>query len=112
MSEKEKVYPVRRPENCAVCPSHPGAVLKGLYLDELHVTIGDFSKILGVSRKALSMIINGRKSVTPEMALRLAKALNTDPRLWINLQNNYDLWQAKHLKPDFLDNIKRVAAVL
>ncbi len=112
MNEREEAYPAKRPEENAVCPSHPGAVLKGLYLDELGVTIGDFARSLGVSRKAVSMIVNERKSVTPEMALRFAKALDTAPRLWINLQSNYDLWQAKHEKPGFLDSIKRVAAVL
>lgn len=52
---------------------------------------------LGVSRKAISAIVNERKSVTPEMALRLSRAFpNTTPEFWLNLQKNYDLWQAVH----------------
>ena len=54
------------------------------------------SDILGVSRKALSNIVNEHKSITPEMSLRLSKALNTTPDLWLNLQKNYDLWHTAH----------------
>ena len=51
---------------------------------------------LGISRKTLSKIINGRGAITPEMALRLSRAFNTTPDLWMNLQVNYDLWKAEH----------------
>lgn len=111
MADKRKVYPACRPEDRKVCPPHPGEMLKGLYLDELHITIGDFAERIGVSRKAVSMIVNGRKSITPEMSLRLAKALGTRPDLWIDMQAGYDLWQAKHAKPGFLDKIQRIAAL-
>jgi addiction module HigA family antidote len=52
---------------------------------------------LGVSRKTFSKIINERGSITPEMALRLSRAFDTTPDLWMNLQKNYDLWQAENL---------------
>jgi len=51
---------------------------------------------LGVSRKTLSKLINERGAVTPEMALRLARAFDTTPQLWLNLQQAYDLWRAEH----------------
>lgn len=51
---------------------------------------------LGVSRKTLSKIINERGSITPEMALRLSRAFDTTPDLWMNLQKNYDLWKAEN----------------
>jgi addiction module HigA family antidote len=54
------------------------------------------AEILGVSRKTLSNIVNEHKSITPEMALRLSKALNTTPDLWLNIQKNYDLWHTAH----------------
>jgi len=74
-------------------PTHPGEILKELYLDELGVTISEFADHIGVSRKAISAIVNGRKSVTPEMALRFSMAFpNTTPESWTNLQRNYDLW--------------------
>ena len=76
-------------------PSHPGAVLRDIYLNELGVTITDFANDIGVSRKAVSGIVNGRKSVTPEMAVRFSKALGTTPDIWLNLQTAYDLWEAE-----------------
>lgn len=53
--------------------------------------------ILGGSRKTLSKIINERGAVTPDMALRLSRAFDTTPDLWLNLQTNYDLWQAANV---------------
>ena len=76
-----------------VYPSHPGVILQELYLSPLKISVSAFSRNAGVSRKAISAIINGRKSVTAEIALRLSNATNTSPQLWLNLQNNYDLWQ-------------------
>lgn len=79
------------------CPRHPGYILKMLYIEPLTLTITQLSQTLGVSRKTISAIVNERKSVTPEMALRLAQAFpNSTPESWINLQRNYDLWQVAH----------------
>lgn len=74
-------------------PSHPGKVLKGLYLTPLSLTITELAENIGVSRKAISKIVNERKSVTPEMAIRLARFFDTTPDVWLNLQKNFDLWQ-------------------
>lgn len=76
-------------------PAHPGRILKNLYLSPLGISNTKLAETLGVSRKAISLIVNERKSVTPEMALRLSKAFpNTSAEFWLNLQKNYDLWQA------------------
>jgi len=93
----------------AVCPSHPGEILKEFYLSELAISITDFAKDIGVSRKAISAIVNGHKSVTPEMAMRFAKAMKTTPQLWLNLQANYDLWHLAHEKKEIFSKIKPVA---
>ncbi len=77
-------------------PTHPGQILKHIYLEPLELSITELARRIGVSRKAISAIVNERKSVTPEMALRLAKAFSTTPELWLNLQRNFDLWQAAH----------------
>ncbi len=74
--------------------THPGGILKRQYLEPLSLTISNLSATLGVSRKTLSKIVNERGSITPDMELRLAKAFNTTPELWLNLQQNYDLWHA------------------
>ncbi len=65
------------------------------------MTISEFASVLGVSRKTLSKILNGRGAVTPDMALRLARAFNTTADFWLNLQKNHDLWQAEHTSNDW-----------
>ncbi len=78
-------------------PTHPGQILKELYLTPLGVTNTKLAETLGVSRKAISSIVNERKAITPEMALRLSRAFsNTTPESWLNLQRNYDLWYTSH----------------
>jgi len=78
-------------------PTHPGKIIKEDYLEPLSITIKDMSESLGVSRKTLSKIINEKGSITPDMALRLSRAFDTTPIFWLNLQKNYDLWQAEHI---------------
>ncbi len=59
------------------------------------MSVSEAAQKLGVSRKTLSKLVNERGAVTPEMALRLARAFETTPQLWMNLQQTYDLWQAE-----------------
>ncbi|MBU0512607.1 MAG: HigA family addiction module antidote protein [Chloroflexi bacterium] len=76
-------------------PAHPGRILKNLYLSPLGISNTKLAQATGVSRKAISQIVNERKSVTPEMSLRLSCAFpNTSPDFWMNLQKNFDLWHA------------------
>ncbi len=106
---EERVLPVIERK---VCPTHPGVILKEFYLNELHISIKDFAEAIGVSRKAVSAIVNQHKSVTPEMAVRFSKALNTTAVVWLNHQRSYDLWQAVHGKKTIFDKIKPLAAAL
>jgi antitoxin HigA-1 len=76
------------------CPTHPGIIIKEDYLLPLSLTIKGMADMLGISRKTLSKIINERGAITPDMALRLSRALDTTPDLWLNLQQSYDLWKA------------------
>ena len=76
-------------------PPHPGLIIKELCLEPLGVTITDAAKALGVSRKTLSSIINGKAGISPEMAVRLSIAFNTSSESWMNQQSQYDLWQAE-----------------
>jgi len=82
-------------------PTHPGGILKRLYLAPMEITVSELSKRIGVSRKTVSKIVNERGSVTPDMALRLSRAFNTTPDLWLNLQKNYDLWQTGRKSMDW-----------
>ena len=84
-------------------PSHPGRILRGLYLEPMGLTVTALAEHLGVSRKTLSKVINERGSVTPEMAQRLGRAFNTGPELWMNLQKSRDLWDSEHAPGDWKD---------
>ena len=76
-------------------PPHPGEVLRRLCLDPLGLTVTEAAKGLGVSRKTLSSILNGRAGLSPEMAVRLSLAFGTTSESWLNHQVQYDLWQAE-----------------
>jgi addiction module HigA family antidote len=76
-------------------PPHPGEVLRQLCLEPLGLSITDAAKGLGVSRKTLSAILNGRAGISPEMAVRLSLAFGTSSQSWLNQQTQYDLWQAE-----------------
>lgn len=87
-------------------PPHPGEILRGLYLEPNNLTVKAAAEGLGVSRKALSELVNGHTDISRDMAIRLAKAFpNTNIRLWLDLQLQYDAWQAEqraesiHVRP-------------
>ena len=79
-------------------PPHPGEVIRGLCLEPLEISVTDAAEALGVARKTLSAILNGRAGISPEMALRLSIAFNTSPESWMIQQIQYDLWLAKKEK--------------
>ena len=76
-------------------PAHPGEVLKEMYVDPLGLTVTKVAESLGITRKTLSELINGRSGISTSMALRLSKAFGTTPELWLNMQQNYDLWNTR-----------------
>lgn len=78
-------------------PPHPGEVLRELCLVPLELSVTDAAKALGVSRKTLSGVLNGRSGISPEMALRLSMAFDTTPESWLNQQVQYDLWVARKM---------------
>ncbi len=76
-------------------PPHPGEVIRRLCLEPLGLSVTEAAQGLGVSRKTLSAILNGRAGISPEMALRLSMAFDTTPESWLNQQTQYDLWVAR-----------------
>jgi antitoxin HigA-1 len=74
-------------------PPHPGEVLAETVLEELTVT--ELAERLGVSRVALSRVINGRAAVSAELAIRLARLLGGSAEAWLRMQLSYDLWHAE-----------------
>ena len=75
-------------------PPHPGEILRELCLEPLGLTVTEAAESLGVSRKTLSAILNGRAGISPEMAIRLSIAFDTPAESWLNQQTQYDLWEA------------------
>ena len=76
-------------------PPHPGEVIREFCLEPLSLTVTRAAAGLGVSRKTLSELLNGRSGVSPEMAIRLAKAFGGSPESWLRQQMHYDLWHAQ-----------------
>lgn len=99
--------PTRVPRQQNRVPIHPGCILLKDYIEPLKLTITGLAERLGVSRKAVSAIVNERKSITPEMALRLSKAFDTTPELWLNLQKKYDLWHTARKTTEW-EKIKKI----
>jgi antitoxin HigA-1 len=89
-------------------PPHPGEILKELCLKPLALTVTGAAKALGVSRKTLSAILNGRAGISPEMAIRLSIAFDTTAESWLNQQVQYDLWQAEQRRGQL--RVKRLSA--
>ncbi len=76
-------------------PPHPGEILRELCLQPLGLSVTRAAKALGISRKTLSAILNGRAGISPEMSVRLSLAFGTSSESWLNQQSQYDLWQAE-----------------
>ncbi len=79
-------------------PPHPGLSVRINCLEPLGLSVTEGAKVLGVSRQALSRLINGQAGISPEMAIRLSKAFGTTPDIWIRMQASYDIAQAKGRK--------------
>ena len=90
-------------------PSHPGQILLEMYIKPMDITITEAAEALGVSRKHVSAIINGRVPVTPDMAMRLAVVFATEPALWVNMQAQHDLWVVSRKKPPNVKPLRQTA---
>lgn len=76
-------------------PSHPGEILREMFIKEHNLTITEVAKGLGVARANLSAIVNEHAGISPELAIKLSEAFGNTPQFWINLQKNYELWHAE-----------------
>ena len=80
-------------------PTHPGEFIREDILEEFGLTQTELAKRLGVSRRTINQLVNERRGITADMALRLGQLTSTTPQLWLNLQMVFDLWEASR-KPD------------
>lgn len=87
-------------------PPHPGEFITEVYLEPNNLSGRELAAKLGVAASTLNRILTGTSGVSPEMALRLSKALGRSPESWLAMQYRYDLWQAKQRVK--LGNVGRV----
>lgn len=76
-------------------PPHPGPIVREFCIEPLGLTVTDAAEALGVTRKTLSALLNGKAGISPEMALRLSKVFGRTPEGWLRLQQQFDLWRAE-----------------
>lgn len=76
-------------------PPHPGEFINAVYLEPNGISGRELAAKLDVAASTLSRVLNGVSRVTPDMALRLSKALGRSPESWLTMQDNHDLWVAK-----------------
>lgn len=94
-------------------PTHPGAVLREDILPELEVSKASLARALGISRQMLYGILNEEKSVTAEMAIKLAAYFDNEPEMWLNMQMQCDLYKArKVIKANVINRIKKASAAV
>jgi len=89
-------------------PPHPGEIIRELCLEPLQLSVTDAAQALGVSRKTLSAILNGRAGISPEMAVRLSIAFDTTAESWLHQQTQYDLWNAEQRRKEL--RVRRLVA--
>ncbi len=98
----EEYFVTERPSRS---PTHPGEILREDVLPALELSVSEAARQLGVSRQTLLRIMAGTHSITPEMAVRLGKFCGNGPRLWLAMQQAYDLWHAARRLRDQLEQI-------
>jgi addiction module HigA family antidote len=76
-------------------PPHPGGIVRRQCLEPLGLSVTEAARGLGVTRQALSELVNGKTGISVEMAIRLSKAFGSSPEAWLGMQMAYDLWQAR-----------------
>ena len=76
-------------------PPHPGQFIREIYISPFDLSVRKVADGLGVSPSTLNRVLNGESNISPEMALRLSKALGRSPESWLAMQDQYNLWHAK-----------------
>ena len=91
-------------------PTHPGEMLREEFMPDYGLSVASLGKLLGVSRQSANDIVRERRSVSPEMALRLARVFGTSPQYWLNMQRNVDLWDSMELHRDEIMELAPIAS--
>ncbi len=92
-------------------PTHPGEMLREDFLPDYGLTVSSLAKAIGVSRQSINELLRERRSVSPEMALRLARLFGNSPEFWLNAQRAVDLWVAAQAIQNEIIHIKPLVPV-
>lgn len=103
MKDLQENFAVRQ-----VRPVHPGEVISDI-LEDLEITQTKFALVLGVSRRTVNEIIQGRRPITVDMAIRIGKALGNGPQLWLNLQQKVDIWDVLQSHAEDYNKVTTIA---
>lgn len=87
-------------------PTHPGEMLREDFLPDFNLTVSTLAEAVGVSRQSINELLRGRRAVSPEMALRLARLFGNSPEFWLNAQRAVDLWDAAQAIQEEMARIK------
>ncbi len=86
-------------------PTHPGEMLREDFMPDFGLTVAGLAEAVGVSRQSINELLRGRRAVSPEMALRLARLFGNSPEFWLNAQRSVDLWDAAQ---NVSEDVKRI----
>ena len=86
-------------------PSHPGQILKEEFLDELNISQTELASALGTTFRTINEIINEKRNISTEIAIKLSKFFRTSIELWLNLQNQYDIYRIYNKKKEMIDKV-------
>lgn len=87
-------------------PSHPGYILKEEFLEEFNITQTELANKLGTTFRTINEIVNEKRSISPEMAMKLSKFFGTSIELWMNLQNQFDIYNIYQKRKQYIDKIR------
>lgn len=87
-------------------PTHPGEVLREEFMADFGLSVADVARRLAISRQSVNELVRERRSVSPDVALRLARLFGTSPQYWLNLQRNVDLWDSLDLQRESIEQIE------
>ena len=93
-----------------VRPTHPGEMLREDFMPDSGLTVAGPAEALGVSRQTVNELLRGRRALSPEMALRLARLFGNTPEFWLNAQRAVDLWDATQAIEDQVERIRPLSA--
>lgn len=92
-------------------PTHPGEILAKEFLEPLGITQSQLAKELNTTFRTINQIVNEKRNISPEMAIKLARYFGTSEELWLNLQNQYDLYNVKEKRRDILKGIRPLVSI-